>query len=221
MMKSLAAAIAMTFLVFSVSGALAADEAPVKPEAANLATNPGFEQWRTIRKKDEVRTPDLADNLVPVDWEVSMGSRAKDVRATGAVYRDTEVKRSGEASVRMESGDMKTSTSLARWDLPAKASTTYRITVWVKGKGIEYAKDGQTMVWFWAGPKKTFWQDRKGVYKVLKRAGDHDWTPITCEFTTRDGDELLYINLNFRWAKGTLWIDDVDLVEVTKEAAAE
>jgi hypothetical protein len=215
------ARLAALLLIPLAALAFAADEAPDEEKPVNLATNPGFEQWHKTRRKHPLRTPDLEDDQVPVDWEASMVVGKDEKRPKGAVYKDTEVKHEGDASVRIENGDKKTSTSIVRWDLPAKPETTYRITVWFKGKGIAYGKGGQAMVWFSAGPKKGYWGDRKGTYKALKKAGDYDWTPVTCQFTTRDVDELFYVNINFRWGTGTLWVDDVELIEVEKKAAGE
>ncbi len=186
-------------------------------EGLNMVSNPGLETWQTdTGKHNPARFPTLQDNLVPTDWNVSMHAYEKGLKVTGAISKDTAEKRRGEASVRIDNASTTDITELVRWNLTVKPNTTYRVTAWFKGQDIELNKPGDAgaAVWAAAGPSKGFWGDKKGTQTFMKKGGSFDWTSLTCQLTTRENDQQMIVNLQLRRAKGSLWIDDVEVVEV-------
>lgn len=187
--------------------------------AENIVSNPGFEEWVEYKGKiKENKTPQLIDNKVPEDWNVSMHSPRKATKVTGAVAKDSTVKRSGETSVRIDNANITDSTEVVRWNIFIKPETKYKVSVWVKGKGIVLDKKNRcgAAIWASSGPEKGFWGNKQGGHKFLKKGGDFDWTQLSFELDTRDIDEQLIVTIQLRLSKGTLWIDDVEIIEQNK-----
>jgi len=92
--------------------------------------------------------------------------------------------------------------------LPGTAGKSYRLSAWVKTKGL---KDGGAYLGAtgWRGPP----QERFTVVTKPKLAGDHDWTRLQIEFGPMSGG--MSINLCAE-GTGTAWFDDVELLEVAR-----
>jgi len=185
----------------------------------NIASNSSFEQWvefKGVIKKN--KTPKMQDKQIPKDWNVGMHTTTKGVKVTGAVLKDVKVKHKGESSIRIENSTSTDISEVIRWDLMVKPNTTYKISVWVKGKDITLNSKWApgAAIWASAGPEKGFWGNKKGIHKFMKQGGSFDWTQLTCEFTTRKIDEQMIVNIQLRQAKGTLWIDDIEIIEQNK-----
>ncbi len=147
-----------------------------------------------------------------------MHSPLKAEKITGAVSQDSTEKHSGEFSAKIENISDTDTTDIVRWNIKVKPETKYKVSVWVKGKVI-VLKKGQgagAALWASAGPQKDFWGNKNGTQKFMRKAGSFDWTQISMEFTTRKGDEQLILNAQLRLASGTLWVDDVEVVELPK-----
>jgi acetyl esterase/lipase len=181
--------------------------------------NAGMESWEARKEKPSDRTPALQDNQVPAGWSVSMHASKKGLEMTGSVNKDTAVKHSGEASTRIGNASTTDVTELTRWDTSVKPNTSYQVTVWCKGKDIELNKPNASgaSLWAQAGPEKGFWTNRQGGAGFMKKGGSFDWTPLSCLFTTRPGDEQLIVSVQLRHAKGSLWVDDLELKEMSPE----
>ena len=103
-------AIAALVLLFVTTGAAT---------AGNLVVNGGFER-------------DSNADGIPDGWQVEIHTNEG---ATGAVVRDTAVKHSGQASVRIDHTSQKGWVRISQFDIPARPQTTYRFSAWVRGKG--------------------------------------------------------------------------------------
>jgi hypothetical protein len=182
-----------------------------------IISNSGLEVWE-VRKgtHNPAKSPALQDNMIPSEWNVSMHTYEKDLKVTGALSKDTAVKHSGESSARIDNATTTDITELVRWNLTVKPNTTYKLTAWFKGQDIQLNKPNApgAAIWVAAGPSKGFWGDKKGAAKFMKKGGTFDWTPLSCQFTSRENDEQMLINIQLRRGKGTLWIDDIEAVEV-------
>jgi putative membrane-bound dehydrogenase-like protein len=153
---------------------------PVK-ETQNLIQNPSMED---------------VDGDRPANWRPStFGGSAKFALSAG---------RTGERGVHIVSTDG----ADAGWsqDVRVKPNTRYRLSAWVKTKGV--TGDGR-------GVQFNLHQlQQQGLPKALR--GDNDWTELTSEFAS-GGNNRLQLNLLFGgWgpAKGEAWFDDVKLIEI-------
>lgn len=185
-------------------------------EKTNLASNPSFEEWVEKKgKQDPEKSPKLQNNMIPRDWGANLEFYKENKENTGSVFRDDTIKHSGKSSVKIENKKPVNTTGVARWDIKVKPETTYKITIWTKGKDVKKAKDGVgAALWASSGPKKDFWSNKKGGYKFLKKEGSYDWTPLEIVFKTRPEDEMMIINAQLRWSSGTVWFDDIEVTEV-------
>lgn len=214
MIKQLANSTLVATLTITLAGSVIAAE-----KQANMVSNPSFEQWGEFKGViKENKTPKLQNKQVPKDWTVSMNATTQGVKVTSAVSKDVKVKHQGESSVRIDNATSTDIGQIVRWNLMVKPDTTYQISVWVKGKDITLNSKGApgAAIWVSAGPVKGFWRNKKGTHAFMKRGGSFDWTQLTCELKTRKTDEQMMVTIQLRQAKGTLWIDDVKIIEKNK-----
>lgn len=145
----------------------------------NVLNNPSFEEAQT-------------------SWTFSSWSK------TGAVAIDTEVKREGKASVRIENlkgGD----DSFLRQTVTVKPKTRYRLTGYIMTKGVEVKGTGATLSL--AG----------GFEKTESITGDQRWKKVTLEFVTGPLDTIEIgprLGHNSSMAIGVAWFDELELVEL-------
>ena len=92
--------------------------------------------------------------------------------------------------------------------LPGTKGKSYRLSAWVKTKGL---KDGGAylQVTGWRGPP----QRRFTSVTKPKLAGDHNWTRLQIEFGPMTGGMSIKLCAE---GTGTAWFDDVELVEVAR-----
>jgi len=92
--------------------------------------------------------------------------------------------------------------------LPVTSGASYRLSAWVKTKGL---KDGGAylQVSSWRGPP----QERFTIVTEPKLAGDHDWTRLQIEFGPVTGGMSIKLCAE---GTGTAWFDDVELMEVAR-----
>ena len=153
---------------------------PLPTEPGNAVPNPGFE----------------ADNDgVPAGWEI---------RLPFTVFRDTAVKRSGQASMRIESPDVGAAPLAVMQPIIVKPDTKYRLTGWMRSdtlgvKGRIYAE----------------WNNASGWHSYVL-----PWVQPTTEWrqwgvdvtTTNNPEGHLYVVVQAQ-DKGRVWFDDLRLVE--------
>jgi putative membrane-bound dehydrogenase-like protein len=161
-------------------GAAPAAAAPKEPQ--NLLANPGFE--------------DLNGDT-PTGW------RPMTHAGQGKLTIDTTGHAGGHSAhiTSDRGGDVSWSQ-----DVRLKPNTRYRLSAWVKTKGV----DGQAM-----GALFNVHQlQQDGLPKPLK--GDNDWTQLTSEFATGSLNTVTINMLFGGWgrSRGEAWWDDVQLIEL-------
>ena len=153
----------------------------------NLLPNPSFEE--------------LTDKGEPKDWTV----RTYRGQATHAV--DSENAHSGKNSVRIGSGQGADSSWFAH--IPVEPNTDYRLSGWVKTKGINGARGAQMNV-------HERQQDKSGG-RTPALQKNNDWTELAVDFNSGDRKEITINALFGGWglSTGTAWWDDVAVQKVT------
>jgi hypothetical protein len=88
--------------------------------------------------------------------------------------------------------------------LPAEKGRSYRLTAWVKIKGLA---DGGAHL------EVSGWRDNQPFTSQTqpKLAGDHDWTRLEIEFGPSGGGIGIKLCAE---GTGTAWFDDVELLEL-------
>jgi BppA domain 1 len=99
--------------------------------------------------------------------------------------------------------------------VPVKPNTVYTATAWIKGKDIvPKAKKGCAMARLYIGKPKP-----GGTLKSTpSMKGTFDWKQVTVTFETGDYDRISFL-VYLHKSTGTLWVDDVSLVEGTPKKA--
>ncbi len=157
--------------------------AATAPWAANLLPNPGFE------------TP-TALGLRPASWSVEIHTSEG---AEGEVSRDTVVKRSGAAGLRLDHTSEKAWVRSSLMNVPAERSSLYRASVWVRGNChflvlvYEFTAD-----------------DKYLTHTVAGGDADDDWREVGGTFTTGDQAESFKVSL-ITDSRGSAWFDDATL----------
>jgi putative membrane-bound dehydrogenase-like protein len=154
----------------------------------NLIANASFEE---------------ADGKLPAAWSAIRYSGGNDTLEM-AVESDPDHVRSGRNSVRIASTtghDASLTTSVE-----LKNDTEYRLSAWVKTKGVTGARGAQLNI---------HQLQRSGATQGIQ--GDNDWTGIQSRFNTGNRGGKASLNALFGgWgqSKGTAWFDDLELVEL-------
>jgi hypothetical protein len=167
---------------YSAEGRTAQLPQPLPTEPGNAIPNPGFE---------------ADDDGVPAGWEV---------RLPFTVFRDTTVKHSGQASLRIESPEAGATPLAVMQSIIVKPNARYRLTGWMRSdtpgvKGRIYAE----------------WSNATGWHSFVL-----PWVEPTTEWrqwsvdvpTAKNPEGRLYVVVQAQ-DKGQVWFDDLKLVEIT------
>lgn len=160
-----------------------------RPEQNDRVPNGGFE--------DPARKPSLS----PPGWTF--------VDGPGSIaFRDTEVRHSGEASLRMENfASDKHGHGRAMLTFRVQPHRQYRFSAWVKTEGLAPAQNLWTILFY----------DKDEDVSLLLRHGmkpTQDWTKIWFPFTSGDTEECrIYIGM-WEGKSGRFWLDDVAIEEL-------
>lgn len=159
----------------------------------NLLPNPGFE------KID-------ADRNMPADWM----SRTYQGEANQVV--DRKEARSGKRSLRINAPVGADSSAFAKVTL--EPNTDYRLSGWVKTKGLSGARGAQLNVHEIQGENSA---RTNGIRK------NNDWTLLEVDFNSGNRTQVTINCLFGGWgqSKGTAWWDDVAIRKVTYETIDE
>ena len=165
---------------------------------ANLAANPGFEDWPT---------PDA-----PKGWEVSDTPLDPKGPKQGVVSRDPSA-HGGTAAVRIANG-LATDVTQVSQMIPVEPNAIYHVRGWYKGADIQSTDGNGVLIWTSPGPAQDFWgHARYTAQGPPTRTGTFDWQPF--DFTIDTGPDHTQLNLvlQLRRASGTVWFDDVEVVK--------
>lgn len=119
--------------------------------------------------------------------------------AQGSIELDTDVKHSGEYSLKIVNQSPKQPNvyKSVSQSVAVEPNTTYAIKLWVKGDGVQQA-------WFPGGPN---WNYRKAL-----PTGTYDWQEVSYTYTTGAAENiftLVVLSENVQ----TIWIDDLSMVK--------
>ena len=153
-------------------------------DSANVVRNPGFETKGAI---------------APWQWTIAGGADA-----TGEL--DATLSHSGAQSFRITNASPRKPHVCAYVHLPVglNAAAKYRISAWLKGKGVRGGYIGSA-----GGVPQRGWKLRQSL-----PTGDFDWREVTFEFTTYANEESMTLAIVVGAPAGGLWIDDVSLTEI-------
>ena len=208
-------------IVILACAALSGHALAVDPKAGtwyHLGTaieNGGFEEWGEEIAKNPKGLVVAASDGAPFSWNVVRESG----KAAASVSKDSAIKHGGKASARInveESGEADDSVGLGQ-HFSVEPSSCYTVRVWVRGENIISAtgKPGGILIWANSGPAgDEFYGNQKSMAKHPDPAtGTLDWQLLEFPVETGKNAERLGITLQLRWASGTVWFDDVEVVK--------
>lgn len=160
-----------------------------------LLMDMGFEQYQQIWLNDIVQSIPRSNG-----WSLP----------PTAVF-DTNVKREGKASIRIEG--VPGQFYQARQHIAftkLEPGTTWKLSCWAKGKNITNGPQN------WMKPLIRFrTEGKKGKYHTTYMPfGDFDWKYFSTTVTIPEGTETVQVGLGLDGCPGTIWIDDVKLEQV-------
>lgn len=151
----------------------------------------------------------------PADWTVWPKKLAKGVK----VEVDKNTGHNDDQSVAITNPEKKYYTRIDQLKIPCKPNTKYVLRAYIKGMNLEHSKKcGSARIFLGADGdvNKTVALTGPGTVRAKLKAADpwsFDWTKYEVTVNSRKNKELgLTIYLHF--TKGTIWIDDVELIEV-------
>jgi hypothetical protein len=198
------------------------------PSQRNLLENGGFETWRKL-DTNTLQQAEIAGlrlepaGSTPAGW-LPCRETFKDQKPTATLALDEKVKHSGERSVRIENRDMRDITYARYSTEPFAAGSQdprnirpnrrYAIRWWVRGQKIDPAGTGPILMMHIASTKegKTYGTPTSEEANLPK--GTFDWQPREFTFITDPYARWFTFTLQLRWTTGTVWYDDVELVDL-------
>lgn len=154
-----------------------------QPDSVNLLTNASFEK---------------AESDQPAGWS----TRDYAGEADHSIDRPG---RTGERCVKIQSNRGSDSS----WSIvvPVKPGTNYRLSAWIKTRGVSGAMGALLNV-----------HELQGAQRVLTPAvkGTADWTPVSVTFNSAERNRITVNCLFGGWgqSRGEAWWDDVELIEL-------
>jgi len=131
---------------------------------------------------------------------------------------DHLVKHSGRSSLKLSSDSREGKAEAAVWPpVAVKPATQYCLNYFIKGKGLECCRNGIIDVAVYGLDKSTGgvpkWT-RRDTWRRPDREETLEWRRRTLRFTTGQHSEAILILLQFFGCAGTVWFDDISLVEM-------
>ncbi|MBI5835069.1 MAG: hypothetical protein HZB16_22420 [Armatimonadetes bacterium] len=207
------------------------------PEARpNLLVNGGFEDWaplsEAVARRDDVRNVDLDPaGQGPVGW-LPMREVARDQTRTGRIALDEAVRHGGQCSARLTNGDPRDITCLAYSTEPYQGQTDdphgvrpnhrYRLRWWVKGDNVQPTGAGPILMLYTVSSADGR-ETRDNTYEqgVELPRGTFDWQRREFVFITGAAARYTAFTLQLRWATGSVWYDDAEMVDLGAVARVE
>lgn len=206
-----------------LASALRADDGPANPIA-----NGGFEEWSDLDPAvagwETVENVTLIPpNQAPTGWVPLREIDRDHPEHTGTVALDEQVKHSGERSVRIENEDMRDIT-LVQYSTERFAgdpgdphnirpNRRYLVRWWVRGENVNPAGTGPILMMYYRSERdgKAY---RTDTYEQGRLpAGSFDWQLRQFVFITDEHACWASFSLQLRWTTGTIWYDDVELLD--------
>jgi len=198
------------------------------PSRQNLLENGGFESWckldpNTARQAEAAGLRLEPAGSAPAGW-LPCRETYKGQQPTATLALDEKVKHSGNRSVRIENRDMRDITYVrysterftARLEDPRnlRPNRRYAIRWWVRGQAIDAAGTGPILMMhiYSTMEGKTYGTPASEEMSLPK--GTFDWQPREFVFITDPYARWITFTLQLRWTTGTVWYDDVELVDL-------
>ncbi len=153
----------------------------------NLVPNPSFEE---------------ADGKLPTKWNIRTYSGPAG-KAVHTLESRSEYVRTGKHSFKIHSNDGHDTSLYTSVEL--KKQTDYRLSGWVKTAGLKGARGAQFNI-----------HELQADGRTNAKLGDNDWTGVQVRFNSEGRSQITLNALFGGWgrSKGTVWFDDVELVEL-------
>jgi hypothetical protein len=192
--------------------------------SVNLLVNGGFEGWQALDansvQRPQVRNVQLTPaGQSPLGWTPGR-EPSKNTQPTGTIALDEQVHHGGRRSVRLENRDMRDITyvqySTEQGDAAHRLQPNrrYALRWWVKAEQVDARGTGPMMMMYTvsAHAGKT-WRTNEAEPSPLPK-GTFDWQRRELVFVTDAHTQFAVFNLQLRWATGTAWYDDIELVDL-------
>ena len=209
---------------------LAAGEEGAAPAASprNLLENGGFETWHPLDPNliRQVKAAGLRlepAGLAPAGY-LPWREAYNDQQPTAALALDEKIRHGGKRSVRIENRDMRDITLVrysterfaARPDDPhnIRPNRRYALRWWVSGRDIDPAGTGPILMMdVYSATKGKTYRTFVSEETTLPK-GTFDWQRRQLVFITDAYARSISFTLQLRWTTGTVWYDDVELVDL-------
>ena len=171
--------------------------------------NGGMEDWQAASVRGFA--PEF-DGVLPAGWTVKQGNPPE--AGKGRVSQDSQIKNSGESSLRLESRDAEQSLTVALDPVQITPGQNYILSGYLRGENLSEPPTKETgiLVFFKQGPA----DDPTALIKMgahrVPLFGTFDWEKFEIPFTAEPGADSLRIAVQSRKMEGILWIDDIKLV---------
>ena len=200
---SVAVAIACTALLAAV--AVRAAETPAATvSTGDLVPNPSFEN-------------DANADGRPDEWRCQPAAAEADT----AMRLDSQTAHTGQRSLRFRHGADTSYSKLSRGSLAVRRDADYTASCWVKvadddpvRAGIEEAGRAKLLIVSGTGPTQRTLSSTRSMSST-----DGEWHRATATFNTGGSDHVIIL-FYLHKATGTVWVDDVELVEGTTPTPA-
>jgi hypothetical protein len=201
---------------------------PSSRAAASILENGGFEIWRDlppdVARQDSVKSIQLVPpGLAPAGW-LPCREAYKKLRPTATIARDEKVSHGARCSVRIENRDMRdiayvqysTERLAGKPGDPhnIRPNRRYALRWWVKGENVDVAGTGPILMMHVLSmhdgkPQRDDTYEQSPLPK-----GTFDWQAREHRFVTGPDARWIVLTLQLRWTTGTIWYDDVELVDL-------
>ncbi len=217
-------------LLFVMATLARADEQGTSPPPSqkNLLENGGFETWGKLEPNAAREAQSTGLRLepagsAPVGW-APYREFFKDQQPTATLALDEQVKHSGKRSVRIENRDMRDITYVrysterfaAHPEDPhnLRPNRRYAIRWWVRGQDVDPAGTGPILMMRIASAKDGKMYGTFAAEELTLPKGTFDWQQREFVFITDPYARWMTCTLQLRWTTGTVWYDDVELVDL-------
>ncbi len=175
----------------------------------SLIANGGMEEWQPVKVRGFTSE---SDGDYPVGWMVKQDNPQD--AGTGRVSQDSQIKNSGEFSLRLESRSAAQSLTVSLEPVQITPGQNYILSGFLRGENLSEPLNQETgiLVFFNQGPADDFIAKMKAGSHRVPLFGSFDWEQFEIPFTAEPGADTLRIAVQSRKMEGVLWIDDIKLV---------
>ena len=132
---------------------------------------------------------------------------------------DKNLGHNDDQSIAITNPEKKNYTRIDQLNIPVKPNTKYMFRAFIKGMNLEHsAKCGSARIFIGANGKVNapITLTGPGLQRAKMKAVDpwsFDWTEFKTTFNSKNNTQV-GITIYLHFTKGTIWVDDVELIEV-------